>query len=198
MKQIMNEKCPVCDERFGLYSEKTQIKSHDGQSIIDIHQHCHDDYRKNPESYNGNDEIVSLKERTAQHEREQQEYRDKLEKIKHIKLTTGYSFTDIQIEEEIGIVTAECVYGMNIFRDMFVGLRDFFGGRSKASQKVLRDARNTCLAELKIEAHDLGADGVIGIDLDYSEISGGGKSGMLLLVASGTAVKFKNSRSIND
>ena len=105
MKQIMNEKCPVCDERFGLYSEKTQIKSHDGQSIIDIHQHCHDDYRKNPESYNGNDEIVSLKERTAQHEREQQEYRDKLEKIKHIKLTTAYSFSNFQVKDEIGIVT---------------------------------------------------------------------------------------------
>ena len=68
----------------------------------------------------------------------------------------------------------------------------FFWRRSKASQKVLRDARNTCLTELKIEAHELGANGVIGIDLDYSEISGGGKSGMLLLVASGTAVTFKN------
>ena len=108
----------------------------------------------------------------------------------NIKLTTAFNFSNYKIEDEIGVVTAECVYGMNIFRDFFADIRDFFGGRSKASQKVLRDARNTCLDELKIEAHALGADGIMGIDLDYSEISGGGK-GMLLLVASGTAVKLK-------
>ena len=117
------------------------------------------------------------------------------QKIKNIKLTTNFSFANYEIEDEIGIVTAECVYGMNIFRDMFAGVRDFFGGRSKASQKVLRDARNNCLAELKLEAYELGADGVTGMDLDYSEISGGGKSGMLLLVASGTAVKLKKGDS---
>lgn len=54
---------------------------------------------------------------------------------------------------------------------------------------MIRDARETCLNELKIEAHSLGADAVVAIDLDYSEISGGGKAGMLFLVASGTAVK---------
>ena len=113
----------------------------------------------------------------------------KKEKL-NIKLTTAFTFSNYKIEDEIGVVTAECVYGMNIFRDFFADIRDFFGGRSKSSQKVLRDARNTCLDELKIEAHALGADGVMGIDLDYSEISGGGK-GMLLLVASGTAVKLK-------
>ena len=116
-------------------------------------------------------------------------------KISNIKLTTAFTFNNHEIEDEIGIVTAECVYGMNIFRDMFAGVRDFFGGRSKASQKVLRDARNNCLAELKLEAYELGADGVTGMDLDYSEISGGGKSGMLLLVASGTAVKLKKGDS---
>jgi len=79
---------------------------------------------------------------------------------------------------------------MNLFRDMFAGVRDIFGGRSDATQKVLRDSRETCLYELKKEAYYLKADGVIGIDLDYSEFSGGGKS-MLFLVASGTAVKFK-------
>ena len=79
---------------------------------------------------------------------------------------------------------------MNVFRDFFAGMTDFFGGRSQASQKVLRDARNTCLYELKKEAYELGGDGIIGIDLDYSEISGKGK-GMLFLVASGTAVKLK-------
>ena len=81
---------------------------------------------------------------------------------------------------------------MNIFRDIFAEVTDFFGGRSKASQKVLRDARKHCLNELRQEAKELGANAVIGVDLDYSEISGKGK-GMLFLVASGTAVKVKNN-----
>ena len=107
-----------------------------------------------------------------------------------VKLTTTPTYPNLEVEEVKGVITSECVFGMNIFRDFFAGMTDFFGGRSEASQKVLRDARETCLNELKKEAYELGADGVIGIDLDYSEISGKGK-GMLFLVASGTAVKFK-------
>ena len=94
------------------------------------------------------------------------------------------------METELEIITAECVFGMNVFRDFFAGMTDFFGGRSEASQKVLKDARRNCLQELRLEAIDIGADGVLAVDLDYSEISGKGK-GMLFLVASGTAVKFK-------
>ncbi|MDC3247539.1 YbjQ family protein [Gammaproteobacteria bacterium] len=115
---------------------------------------------------------------------------DLFSKASHIKLTTTMTFANHEVEEELDVITAECVFGMNIFRDFFSELTDFFGGRSKASQKVLRDARKTCLEELRIEAAEIGADGVVGIDLDYSEISGKGKS-MLFLVASGTAVKFK-------
>ena len=111
-------------------------------------------------------------------------------KTYNVKLTTTPTYPNLEIEEVKGVITAECVFGMNVFRDFFAGMTDFFGGRSEASQKVLRDARETCLIELKKEAYELGADGVIGIDLDYSEISGKGK-GMLFLVASGTAVKFK-------
>ena len=107
-----------------------------------------------------------------------------------VKLTTTPTYPNLEIEEVKGVITSECVFGMNVFRDFFAGMTDFFGGRSEASQKVLRDARETCLNELKKEAYELGADGVIGIDLDYSEISGKGK-GMLFLVASGTAVKFR-------
>ena len=77
---------------------------------------------------------------------------------------------------------------MNILKDMFAGLRDFFGGRNKSSQDALREARVACLDELRREAGEIGAKAVIGIDLDYSEISGGGKS-MLFLVATGKAVK---------
>jgi uncharacterized protein YbjQ (UPF0145 family) len=79
---------------------------------------------------------------------------------------------------------------MNMFRDYFAGIRDIFGGRSKASQKVLRDSRRVCLTELRREALISGANAVIGVDLDYNEISGDGKS-MLFLVASGTAVTLE-------
>ena len=111
--------------------------------------------------------------------------------LEKIILTTAPTVANKQIDYEIEIITAECVFGMNIFRDLFAGIRDIFGGRSAASQKILRDSRQTCLRELKIEAHELGADAVIGVDLDYQEFSGKGK-GMLFLVASGTAVKLKD------
>ena len=75
---------------------------------------------------------------------------------------------------------------MNIFKDLFAGLRDIVGGRSKAVQKTMRDSRRTALYELKKEAHEVGANAVVGVDLDYVEISAGGS--MVLLVASGTAV----------
>ena len=109
-----------------------------------------------------------------------------------IILTTSFLVAGREIDYEIEVITAECVYGMNIFKDILAGLRDVFGGRSAATQKVLRDARKTCLLELKREALLVGADAVIAVDLDYSEFSGGGKNGMLFLVASGTAVKLKD------
>ena len=107
-----------------------------------------------------------------------------------ITLTTAFSVAGREIDHEIEVVTAECAFGMNIFRDFFASVSDTFGGRSGATQKVLRDARRTALAELKREALTVGADAVIGVDLDYSEFSGKMKS-MLFLVASGTAVKLK-------
>ena len=111
---------------------------------------------------------------------------------KDLILTTEFSMPEYQITQRLEIITAECVFGMNMFRDMFASIRDIVGGRSSASQKVLRDARRTCLTELRREALISGADAVIGVDLDYSEISGDGKS-MLMVVASGTAVKIQPS-----
>lgn len=112
-----------------------------------------------------------------------------------IKLMDGITITttnnvDGYTSEVIDIITSECVFGMNLFKDFFAAVSDVFGGRSSTTQKVLRDARKTCLNEMRREAAQLGADGVIGVKLDYSEFSGGGKS-MLFLVASGTAVKLK-------
>ena len=105
-------------------------------------------------------------------------------------VTTEMSLDGYNILQRIDIITSECVFGMNIFRDMFAGIRDIFGGRSSASQKVLRDARRTCLTEIRRKALIVVADAVIAVDLDYSEISGDGKS-MLLVVTSGTACRVE-------
>lgn len=106
-------------------------------------------------------------------------------KAKTIPITTGFTTAAGPITEEIDVITSECVYGINLFKDMFGGIRDIVGGRAGAHQKVLKDLRQTCLNELRMNAAEIGADAVIGIDLDYSEVSG-----MLMLVASGTAVQL--------
>lgn len=107
-----------------------------------------------------------------------------------ITLTTAMQTARGEVEEELEIVAAECSFGMNIFQDLLAGASDIVGGRSQTTQRALRDARKTCLNELRREASTLGADAVIAVDLDYSEFSGQGKS-MLFLVASGTAVRLK-------
>lgn len=107
-------------------------------------------------------------------------------KVEAIILTTETYPMGLTIKERIEVVTAECAFGMNIFRDLFAAVRDVVGGRSKAVQKTLRDSRRTALYELKKEAYEVGANAVVGVDLDYVELSGGG--GMVILVASGTAV----------
>ena len=106
--------------------------------------------------------------------------------IEAILLTTETA-PNLPITERIEIVTAECAFGMNIFKDLFAGVRDVIGGRSEAVQKTMRDARRTALYELKKEAHAVGANAVVGVDLDYVELSAAGS--MVMLVASGTAVK---------
>ena len=111
---------------------------------------------------------------------------------KDVILTTESVLTGYEVSERIEIITAECVFGMNMFRDMFAGVRDVFGGRSSAAQKVLRESRRVCLTELRREALITGANAVIGVDLAYNEISGDGKS-MLFLVASGTACIVEKS-----
>ena len=108
-----------------------------------------------------------------------------MDKISNILLTTETA-TNLKIIKRIEIVTAECAFGMNIFKDLFAGVRDIVGGRSEAVQKTMRDARRTALYELKREAHLVGANAVVGVDLDYVELSSAGS--MIMLVASGTAV----------
>lgn len=111
-----------------------------------------------------------------------------LDKLKEkVLLTTETVLFDYIVEKRIEVVTAECAFGMNMFKDFLTGLSDTFGGRSQSTQNTLRQAREVVLRELRIEALNYGANAVIGVNLAYSEFSGQGKS-MLFLVASGTAV----------
>jgi uncharacterized protein YbjQ (UPF0145 family) len=120
-------------------------------------------------------------------ERNGKQAADKRQKVEleAIVLTTE-SNPDLNITKRIEIVTAECAFGMNIFKDLFAGVRDIVGGRSEAVQKAMRDSRKTVLYELKKEAYEVGANAVVGVDLDYVELSNVGS--MVMLVASGTAV----------
>ena len=103
-------------------------------------------------------------------------------------LTTTSTVEGRPVREYLGIVTGEVIVGANIFKDLFASVRDIVGGRSGAYENSLRDARETALKELTEEARALGADAVIGIDLDY-EVLGQGRS-MLMVSVSGTAVKL--------
>ena len=85
-----------------------------------------------------------------------------------------------------GLVTGEAILGANIFRDLFAGIRDIVGGRSAAYEKELRRAKDLAIEEMTEQARALGANAVVGIDLDYETVGQGGS--MLMVSASGTAV----------
>ncbi len=103
-------------------------------------------------------------------------------------MTTTSAVEGRPVSQYLGIVTGEVIVGANIFKDIFASVRDIVGGRSGSYEGSLRQARETALKELTDEARALGADGVIGIDLDYEVL---GKTGSMLMVsASGTAVKL--------
>ena len=106
-------------------------------------------------------------------------------KIEAIMLTTETA-PNLKIVKRLEIVTAECAFGMNMFKDLFAGVRNVVGGRSEAVQRTMRDSRRVVLSELKKEAHSVGANAVVGVDLDYVEMANIGN--MVMLVASGTAV----------
>jgi uncharacterized protein YbjQ (UPF0145 family) len=103
-------------------------------------------------------------------------------------IVTTENDVSLPVAERLGIISAECVLGMHMFKDIVTSFSDVFGGRSKTMQMELRRARQSVIDELKQEAFALGANAVVAVRLDYNEISGGGKS-MLFLVASGTAVR---------
>lgn len=88
-----------------------------------------------------------------------------------------------------GVVTGEAILGANIFKDIFAGIRDIVGGRSAAYESELKKAREIAFEELTQQARDLGANAVIGIDIDYETV--GAQGGMLMVSVSGTAVTVR-------
>ena len=91
-----------------------------------------------------------------------------------------------RVKQYIGLVSGEAILGANIFRDVFANIRDIVGGRSAAYEKELRKAKEIAVDEMKQQAASVGANAIIGVDLDYETI--GQTGGMLMVSASGTAV----------
>jgi uncharacterized protein YbjQ (UPF0145 family) len=105
-------------------------------------------------------------------------------------LTTTNTLDGIHVQRYLGVVSGEAILGANVFRDFFAGIRNIVGGRSAAYEKELRSAKEVALEEMMLQARERGANGVIGIDLDYETIDFGDNGGMLMVTASGTAVQI--------
>ncbi|MEM7532333.1 MAG: heavy metal-binding domain-containing protein [Chloroflexota bacterium] len=101
-------------------------------------------------------------------------------------VTTTHNIEGHQIVQYHGIVNGEAILGANIFRDMLAGVRDIVGGRAGAYESKLRRAQDIVLREMEDKAKRLGANAVVGVDLDYSTV--GAENSMLMVTASGTAV----------
>ena len=99
-------------------------------------------------------------------------------------LTTTNIVEGKRVTRYFGIVSGETIIGANVFRDIFASIRDIVGGRSGSYEKVLREAKDTALREMQEQTQNMGANAVIGVDLDYETVNGS----MLMVTASGTAV----------
>lgn len=103
-------------------------------------------------------------------------------------LTTTNVVEGRPVQQYLGVINAQSIIGANIFKDIFAGLRDVFGGRSKTYERVLEEAKEDALRELGEKAQAMGANAVVGVDLDFETIGSGGS--MLMVIATGTAVRL--------
>ena len=103
-------------------------------------------------------------------------------------ITTTPSIEGRHITQYLGVVTSQTIIGANFFKDIFAGLRDFFGGRSGTYERVLEEAKQYAMNELIQKAQGLGASAIVGVDLDYETVGANGS--MLMVSISGTAVKL--------
>ncbi len=103
-----------------------------------------------------------------------------------MQITTTPSIEGKKITKYCGVISGEAILGVNLFKDIFAGIRDLVGGRSAAYENELEQAREVALQELEDRARELGANAVVGVDLDYEVL--GESNGMLMVSATGTAV----------
>jgi uncharacterized protein YbjQ (UPF0145 family) len=103
-------------------------------------------------------------------------------------ITTTPTIEGKPVSEYLGIVSGETIIGANIIKDFFAGVRDIIGGRSGSYEKVLREAKESSLREMEEIASALGANAIVGVDLNYETM--GPRGGMLMVTSSGTAVKL--------
>lgn len=103
--------------------------------------------------------------------------------------STTPSIAERETAATLGVVSGEAIIGAHIFRDIFAGITNIIGGRAGGYEKALREARDIALQEMTDEARRLGADAVVGVDLDYESM--GPDGGMLMVTAAGTAVKLR-------
>jgi uncharacterized protein YbjQ (UPF0145 family) len=108
--------------------------------------------------------------------------------IKVMIVTTTNNIEGRSVRSYLGVISSETIIGANFFKDILGGLRDVFGGRSGTYEKVMEEAKEHALRELMEKGKNLGADAILGIDLDFETIGANGS--MLMVSASGTAVKL--------
>jgi uncharacterized protein YbjQ (UPF0145 family) len=107
-----------------------------------------------------------------------------------LTITTTNTLEGKRIVRYLGLVSGEAILGANIFKDLFASVRDIMGGRAGAYEKELRKAKDIALSEMAQQARDLGANAVLGVDLDYENL--GQDGGMLMVTAAGTAVLYQD------
>ncbi|MEF3322386.1 YbjQ family protein [Gulosibacter sp. GYB002] len=103
-------------------------------------------------------------------------------------VTTTNSVEGHQIAQYLRVVSGETIVGINMFKDLGAGFRNIVGGRSAAYEGEVQQARETALGEMVQRAIELGAQGIVGVDIDYESL---GQGGMMMVCASGTAVRFQ-------
>ena len=106
-----------------------------------------------------------------------------------MQTSTTPAIAERETLETLGVVSGEAIIGAHIFRDFFAGITNIIGGRAGGYEKALRQARDLALEAMIEEASHLGANAVVGVDLDYESL--GSDNGMLMVTASGTAVKVR-------
>ncbi len=103
-------------------------------------------------------------------------------------ISTTPEVAEGRVSQTLGVVSGEAIIGAHIFRDIFAGITNIIGGRAGGYEQALRQARDIAISEMAQEAERLGADAVVGVDIDYETV--GADNGMMMVTAAGTAVKL--------